>query len=119
MSGGPPRVPGGRRAVLHSVPDADPGDQLRVQLGPRLRTARREAGLTQEQAAQKAGLTRNAIASLERSTFPDPRLSTLLRLMRTYGLGSIEELLGPTPSERLATAWRARGWQVARDAQRG
>lgn len=112
-------MPGGRRAVLRSVPDADPGDQLRVQLGPQLRAARLAAGLTQEQAAREAELTRNAIASLERSTFPDPRLSTLLRLMRAYGLGSIEELLGPTPSERLATAWHAEGWQVARDVQPG
>lgn len=75
--------------------------------------------MTQEQAAQAAGITRNVIVTLEGSRFSDTKLSTLLRLMRAYELGSIEDLLGPLPSSRLAAAWDAQGWQAARDAQPG
>jgi transcriptional regulator with XRE-family HTH domain len=69
-----------------------------------------------EQAAAAAGLTRNTIGSLESARFPDPKLSTLLRLMRAYDLSSVEELLGPIPSARLAAAWEQDGWESARDA---
>jgi transcriptional regulator with XRE-family HTH domain len=71
-------------------------------------------GLTMERAAVAAGLTRNTIGSLENARFPDPKLSTLLRLMRTYGLRSIEELLGPVPSARLAAAWEHHEWEPSR-----
>lgn len=69
-----------------------------------------------EQAAAAAGLTRNTIGNLEGVKFPDPKLSTLLRLMRAYGLNSLEELLGPVPSARLAAAWEEVGWETSRDA---
>ena len=117
MGSGRSRPPGTRRTVLRSVPDPDPGGQLKVHLGLRLRAARQAAGLTQEQAAARAGITRNVIVTLEGSRFSDAKLSTLLRLMRAYELGSIEELLGPLPSSRLAAAWEAEGWLGARGAQ--
>jgi DNA-binding XRE family transcriptional regulator len=97
---------------LRSVPDPD--DQLTVHLGQRLRSIRDAAGMTQETAANSAGLTRNTLASLEKHPFSDPKLSTLLRLMRVYQLGSLEELLGPLPGARLAAALEAEGWQSAR-----
>ena len=111
----PPPHPG--RAHLHSVPEPEQSDQQRVHLGAQLRVARQAKNLTQEQAAAVAGLTRNAIANLEKSAFPDPKLSTLLRLMRAYDLGSIEHLLGPVPSNELGKVWAAQDWQPAPAAQ--
>ena len=71
--------------------------------------------LTQEQAAVYAGLTRKSIARLENARFPNPHLSTLLRLMTTYNIGSLEELLGTTPSARLAEAWEEKDWEAAQE----
>jgi transcriptional regulator with XRE-family HTH domain len=107
------RDPG--RPQLRSVPGPEPGDEVRVHLGERLRAVRKQTGLTQEKAAAVAGMTRNAIAELEKARFPNPKLSTLLRLMRTYKLRSLEELLGPVPSARLAEAWEEEGWETARE----
>jgi DNA-binding XRE family transcriptional regulator len=108
------RRPG--RPVLHSVPDHELADQPRVHLGQRLRAARTAKGLTMEKAAFAAGLTRTTIGNLEGARFPDPKLSTLLRLMRAYDLRSVEELFGSVPSARLAAAWEEGGWENARDA---
>jgi hypothetical protein len=63
----------------------------------------------------RAGITRKTIAEHEKAKFPNPKLSTLLRLMVTYDLRSLEELLGPVPSARLATAWEEEGWEGARE----
>jgi transcriptional regulator with XRE-family HTH domain len=105
---------GGRRPALRVVPDADaPG--LGVHLGERLRAVRNQSGLTQEKAAVEAGMTRSRLAELEKARFPNPTLSTLLRLMRTYHLRSLEELLGPVPSARLAAAWEEDGWDTSRE----
>lgn len=101
---------GHRRPPLHAVPDLDAASQLRVHLGDRLRAVRKQCGLTQEKAAVGAGITRGRLAELEKARFPNPTLSTLLRLMRTYELRSLEELLGPVPSAKLAEAWEEEGW---------
>jgi transcriptional regulator with XRE-family HTH domain len=98
------------------VPALESGSEQQVNLGHRLRVACRATGLTMEQTAAAAGLTRNAIGNLEGAQFPDPKLSTLLRFTRAYGLSSIEELLGPVPSARLAAAWEEAGWETSRDA---
>jgi transcriptional regulator with XRE-family HTH domain len=100
---------------LRSVSNPEPGSEQRVHLGSRLRIARQATGLTMEQAAAAAGLTRNTIGNLENARFPDPKLSTLLRLMRAYDLRSLEELLGAVPSALLAAAWEQEGWENARD----
>ena len=76
--------------------------QPTVHMGEVLRAHREAAGLTQEVAGAMAGLTRNTIRALEREEFSDPHLGTMLRLMRAYGLASLEELLGIFPSQRLA-----------------
>jgi transcriptional regulator with XRE-family HTH domain len=111
--------PAGRRPrgrpPLHSVPDPDDTEQLRWHLGERLRAVRRQSGLTQEQAAVAAEMTRSRLAELEKARFPNPTLSTLLRLMRTYNLRSLEELLGPVPSARLAAVWEEEGWGTSRE----
>jgi transcriptional regulator with XRE-family HTH domain len=101
---------------LHSVPAPGSTAPANIHLGQQLRAARNAAGLTMEKAAVAAGLTRNTIGTLEGAKFPDPKLSTLLRLMRTYDLRSVEELLGPVPSAQLAAAWESEGWESTRSA---
>jgi DNA-binding XRE family transcriptional regulator len=110
-TGGPNRG----RPPLRSVPDLGPGSQSRTHIGERLRDFRIKSRLSQEQAAAYAGLTRKSIARLENARFPNPHLSTLLRLMTTYHVSSLEELLGTTPSARLAAAWKEEGWDAAQE----
>ena len=85
-------------------------DQSTVHLGNVLKRCREAAGLTQEQAAARSGITRNALSALENKQFPDPHLSTLLALMLTYKAQSIEALLGPVPSQHIAGHWQAHDW---------
>lgn len=89
------------RRRLHLVSD----DQSTVHIGHWFRRCREDAGLTQEQAAGRAGITRNALAALEKRALPNPGLKTMLSLMRAYDLDSIEALLGPARSVQLAAAW--------------
>jgi transcriptional regulator with XRE-family HTH domain len=110
-----PRL-GGRRPRLHSVPDPDSGGELGIHLGDQLKNARLRVGLTQEQAAVEIGITRKTLADYEKARFPNPKLSTLLHLMATYDLRSLEELLGPIPSSRLAAAWQEEGWESTRES---
>lgn len=65
-------------------PDATQLAARRLAFGDRLRAARREAGLTQEQLALRAGLDRSAYSELERGQ-RDVRLSTLLRIESALG----------------------------------
>lgn len=104
---------GRRPPRLAAVGQADRA-QPAVHIGQVLRARREAAGLTQERAAVAAGLTRNTLGSIEKSALPDPHLSTLLALMQVYGLGSLDELLGPMPSMTLAESWQAKGWSGGR-----
>ncbi|MBV8993429.1 MAG: helix-turn-helix transcriptional regulator [Pseudonocardiales bacterium] len=90
-----------------------------MHLGSRLRHLRQRLGLTQEQAAVPAGITRNTLVGLERHRFPNPHLSTLLALMHCYGLSSLDELLGALPAGVLYDAWDAAGWANTRRAGNG
>lgn len=76
-----------------------------------MRKRRDAAGLTQERAAALAGITRNALSNIEKAQFPNPTLSTLLALMRTYQLGTVDELLGDTPAEVTGQEWSATSWE--------
>ena len=113
MSERPPEGTGRGRPALRAVPD--PGSRPQVHVGERLRDFRLQSRLSQEQAAVFAGLTRKSIARLESARFPNPHLSTLLRIMATYNVGSLEELLGMPPSARLAEAWAEEGWPRTRE----
>jgi transcriptional regulator with XRE-family HTH domain len=114
MNDRPAGGPGRDRPALRSVPD--PGSRPPVHYGDRLREFRVSGGLTQEQAAVYAGLTRKTIARLESARFPNPQLSTLLRLMKTYNVSSLEELFGASPSARLAEAWEEEDWDTSQEA---
>jgi len=63
-----------------------------VKLG-RLRFRREMAGLTQEELAERAGLSKNALGALERGS-SEPRPSTIRRLAEALGCQS-EELVSP------------------------
>jgi transcriptional regulator with XRE-family HTH domain len=65
-------------------PDAAQLTARRRAFGDRLRVARREAGLTQEQLAERAGIDRAAYSEIERG-HRDARLSTLLRIESALG----------------------------------
>jgi transcriptional regulator with XRE-family HTH domain len=59
-----------------------------------LRWARRRAGLTQRQLAERAGVPQSTIGRIE-SGATDPRLSTLRHLLRTCGFDlEVEPVLG-------------------------
>lgn len=83
--------------------------QSNVHLGARLRDLRLGRGWSIEQAAARAGLSRNTLGGLETNPLPNPNLSTLLALMELYQLRSIEELFGSVPSRSLLEAWVANG----------
>ena len=91
-----------------------------VGVGPLVRGARREAGLSQEALAERLGTTQSAIARLE-SKGANPRVNTLERVLGATGYrlvidarrhepqldeGQIATYLRLTPAERLA-AFRA------------
>jgi transcriptional regulator with XRE-family HTH domain len=80
-----------------------------VHIGARLRALRRARGWTVGQAAEHAGLSRNTLSNAENAPLPNPTLSTLLALMDIYDLRSLEELIGPIPSQLVLRAWLARG----------
>ena len=101
------------RGPLRAV-SAATADHLTVHVGDRLRQLREEHELTQEEAAAKAGVTRNTLVNLEREQFPNPQLSTLLGLMRCYRLTSLDALLGPMPATWVAEAWKQAGWPNTR-----
>ncbi len=62
--------------------------------GRMLRYARRRAGLTQRQLAEKAGIPQETIARIERGRV-DPRVKTLDRLLEACGWGlELEPRLG-------------------------
>lgn len=65
-------------------PERDQLIERRTAFGDRLRTARRQAGLTQEQLAARAGIDRSAVSEIERGQ-RDARLSTLLRIETALG----------------------------------
>jgi putative molybdopterin biosynthesis protein len=60
---------------------------------PLLRLARQARGLSQQQLAQMAGVTRQAVSAVE-SGHSDPSLRVALALARTLGM-TVEELFGP------------------------
>src|SRR6201999_1366205 len=61
--------------------------------GTRLRLARQARGLSQQQLAGVAGVTRQAVSAVE-SGHSDPSLRVALGLAQALGL-SVEELFGP------------------------
>ena len=70
-----------------------------------LKDLRRLSGLTQEQVAQRVGLTRQAISSYE-SGRTQPDLDTLSRLAEVYGAELTDVLYGAGQRQRALRFWR-------------
>lgn len=61
-------------------------------LGERLRALRKARGITQQEAAERAGLARSTVHEAERGD--NATLLTLIRLLRVYGrLGALESFV--------------------------
>jgi transcriptional regulator with XRE-family HTH domain len=61
-------------------------------LGKRLQSARRQAGLTQQELCQKAGLSYSTLAKIERGAIKSPSVFTVASIAATTGV-SMERLL--------------------------
>ena len=74
-----------------------------VDIGERIRIARKRAGLSQEEVARRAGMSLKGMAYIERGHIEDPHYSSLAGIAGALGV-SVGELLGesvplaPTPS---------------------
>jgi transcriptional regulator with XRE-family HTH domain len=67
-------------------------DQQAEGFGDRLRDHRRAAGLTQEELAERAGVSPRSISELERGGPHVPRRDTVALLLRALDRGDREEL---------------------------
>ena len=92
-----------------------------------IRTARRDAGLTQQQLARRLGISQAAVAQLERAS-ANPTIATVERALRAMNhrlelravpadhgvdITLLREALRLTPAERIAAAAR-----LTRDAEK-
>jgi transcriptional regulator with XRE-family HTH domain len=68
-------------------------------LARRLARLRHEKEWSQSDLASRAGLTADAVRSVEQGRRPDPRASTALKLARALGV-TLEALLDPPPPAR-------------------
>lgn len=84
-------------------------------LGSLLKEAREQAGMTQEQVAQRLGTKKSAISRIENHA-GDMRLSTLQRYAEAVGLELVLELRQPAQSEPAKPARAARTKRVAASA---
>ena len=80
------------RPILDSLSDAE----VLQELGARIRAARQARDLTIEQAALKAGVHRNTLSKVEEGS--DTQLSTLIRVLRTFGRLQALDMFLPAPT---------------------
>lgn len=57
-----------------------------MDIGERIRVARKIAGLTQEQVAKRTDLSLRAVGDIERGLVPDPHISSLRQIARALGI---------------------------------
>jgi transcriptional regulator with XRE-family HTH domain len=57
-----------------------------VNIGDRIRIARKAAGLSQEEVARRAGLSLKGMGEIERGDIEDPHISSLTRIARALGV---------------------------------
>lgn len=90
--------------------------ELLASLGNRLRALRKARGLTQQEAADRAGLARSTVHEAERGD--NATLLTLIRLLRVYGrLAALEDFI-PEPEVSPMQRLRAAKRQAERKRQR-
>jgi transcriptional regulator with XRE-family HTH domain len=92
---------------MNDIPYTAASDhEILTELGRRLETLRRSRGLTQSEAAERAGLGRNTLYHAERGD--NPTLATVIRLLRVYGRLSAIEGFIPEPEISPMARLRAR-----------
>jgi transcriptional regulator with XRE-family HTH domain len=57
-----------------------------VNIGDRIRIARKAAGLSQEEVARRAGLSLKGMGEIERGDIEDPHISSLAKIARALGV---------------------------------
>ena len=62
-------------------------------ISKRLKELRKERNWTQQELAQKANLSFNAVTKIEQGAAKHPTLKTLLKLSEAFGIG-LDELVG-------------------------
>ena len=62
-------------------------------ISKRLKELRKERNWTQQELAQKADLSFNAVTKIEQGAAKHPTLKTLLKLTEAFGIG-LDELVG-------------------------
>ena len=90
-------------------PSGDTGDGRRADFATQLRLAREAAGLTQDELAERAGISPNAVGGLERGEHRRPYPATVRALAAALGLSDAERAA-------LAAAVPQRGQPAATDA---
>src|SRR3989338_6170114 len=68
-------------------------DSSEVGLGQRLQMARKNAGVTQQELCQKAGLSYSTLAKIERGAIKSPSIFTIEQIARVLN-SSLDELVG-------------------------
>ncbi len=63
-------------------------------ISQRLKSARKQQGLSQAKLAKKAGLNKNVIAKIEQGVSKQPTLATVKKLSKALGVKSSELLVG-------------------------
>jgi transcriptional regulator with XRE-family HTH domain len=63
-----------------------------VNVGERIRTARKDVGLSQEEVARRAGLSLKGMGEIERGDIEDPHISSLAKIARALGV-PLEDLI--------------------------
>ncbi len=64
-----------------------------MNIGSRIKTARKIAGISQEELARRAGMSLKGMGDIERGGIEDPHYSSLSKIADALGM-SIGELLG-------------------------
>ena len=57
-----------------------------MNIGDRIRIARKAAGLSQEEVARRAGLSLKGMGEIERGDIEDPHISSLAKIARALGV---------------------------------
>jgi transcriptional regulator with XRE-family HTH domain len=85
-----------------------------VNIGDRIRIARKAAGLSQEEVARRAGLSLKGMGEIERGDIEDPHISSLAKIARALGV-PVEALI--KEEEEAAVAGKAEASQEAGRAE--
>jgi transcriptional regulator with XRE-family HTH domain len=88
-----------------------------MDLGSRIRTKRKEAGLSQEALARRAGMSLNGFTDIERGVATNPHYSTLKKIANALGMTPERLIAEPVDSGKARVA-ASRASKAAADAKK-